>query len=427
MRDAREAAALRPLLYDGSKGVMLQSLGLPSGEASELWNVTHARVVQDVHAAYAAAGADVIQTNTFPGNRVTLGRHGLAERFEELNASGVRLARAAAGPGLWVAASVGPTGEMLEPAGELSFDKAYSLYAEQAAVLEAAGADLVHFETFGDLGELRAAILAARERTALPVIATATFEGGGRTLSGNLPEVCALACEALGAAFVGANCSTGAEGMVPVLTAMGRVASGPLAAKPNAGLPEVVGGRVVYRETPEHFAGFTGEFLDAGVRLIGGCCGTTPEFVREIKRRLTGPPAPPARADGGATRRALVASAFQVEEIAPGLPIGEIGPEETGRGDGAALADIAGELAGAGARCLHIDFGAHADRWDARALAGDLALFVRTPLLLSASSRAFLEQLVRRYPGRPGMVGQPAYGALEVTPAMLAACRRVGR
>lgn len=421
MKDAREAAIGRPLLYDGSKGVMLQRLGLASGEASELWNVTHPDQVRDVHAQYAAAGADVIQTNTFPGNRVTLGRHGLAERFEQLNEAGVRLAREAAGPSRWVAASVGPTGELFEPAGELSFDRAYSLYAEQAEVLARAGADLIHFETFGDLAELRAAILAARERTRLPVIATATFEGGGRTLSGNSPEACAVVCEALGAAFVGANCSTGAEGMVPVLAAMAGVATGPLVAKANAGMPEIVDGSVVYRETAEHFASFTEPFLSAGVRLLGGCCGTTPQFIAEVRRRLDGSTV--GRSVG--VPRPLVASAFQVEEIGPGLPLGEIGPAATASGDSSELADRARELAALGARCLRIDFGGSADRWDPAALAGDLALFVRQPLVLSAASNDFLQALLRRYPGRPAVVAHAGCGALAVEPAALAACRRI--
>ena len=423
MKDAREAAARRPLLYDGSKGVMLQRLGLAGGEASELWNVTHPRQVQEVHAEYAAAGADILQTNTFPGNRITLRRHGLVDRFEELNAAGVRLARAAAGPEQWVAASVGPTGELLEPAGELSFDEAYSLYAEQAAVLAGAGADLIHLETFGDLAELRAAILAVKERTGLPVIATATFEGGGRTFSGNSPEACAVVCEALGVAFVGANCSTGAEGMVPVVAAMARVTAGPLVAKPNAGLPEVVGGQVVYRETAEHFAAFTGDFVAAGARLIGGCCGTTPVFIREMKRRLDAAEAKPRPA----ARRRLLASAFQVEEVGPELVIGEIGSDETADGDGAALADRANELARAGARCVLIDFGPHADRWDPQALAGDLSLFVRVPLVVGASRRDFLDRLLRLYPGRAGVAGEPARGALGIAQSVLASCRRVGR
>ncbi len=422
MKDAREVAIGKPLLYDGSKGVMLQQLGLSGGEASELWNVTHPDEVRGVHARYAAAGSDVIQTNTFPGNRMTLARHGLAERFAELNTAGVRLARDAAGPSRWVAASVGPTGELFEPAGDLSFDRAYELYAEHAAVLAAAGADLIHFETFGDLAELRAAILAARERTGLPVIATATFEGGGRTLSGNSPEACVVVCESVGAAFVGANCSTGAEGMVPVLQAMAGVATGPLVAKANAGMPEIVAGSVVYRETAEHFASFTGQFLAAGVRLLGGCCGTTPEFVAEMRRRLDGavvarrPRAP----------RPLVASAFQVEEIVAGLAVGEIGPDAAASGDSSDLAERARELAQAGARCLRIDFGAHADRWDPGVLAGDLALFVRQPLIFSAGSVEFLQALVRRYPGRAGAAGASVAGAIAVAPQTLAACSRVG-
>ena len=344
MKVARDVALGKPLLYDGSKGVMLQRLGLSGGEASELWNVTHADQVREVHAQYVAAGADVIQTNTFPGNRVTLARHGLAGRCAELNSAGVRLAREAAGPSRWVAASVGPSGGLFEPAGDLTFDSAYDLYAEHAAVLAAAGADLIHFETFGDLAELRAAILAARERTGLPVIATATFEGGGRTLSGNSPEACAVVCESLGAAFVGANCSTGAEGMVPVLEAMARVATGPLVAKANAGMPEIVGGSVVYRESAGHFASFTAPFLAAGVRLLGGCCGTTPEFVAELRRSLDAARvAPPTAAP-----RALIASAFQVEEIAPGLALGSIGRNGAASGDSSELADRARELAEAG-------------------------------------------------------------------------------
>jgi methionine synthase I (cobalamin-dependent) len=424
VEDARAVSLAKPLLYDGSKGVMLQRLGLTGGEASELWNVTHADKVRDVHAQYADAGADLIQTNTFPGNRVTLGKHGLAERFAELNAAGVRLAREAAGAARWVSASVGPTGELMEPAGDLTFDKAFSLYAEHAEVLARAGADLIHFETFGDLAELRAAIIAARERTGLPVIATATFQGGGRTLSGNSPEACAVVCESVGAAFVGANCSTGPQEMVSVVAAMGRAAGGPLVAKPNAGMPEIVDGQVIYRETADHFAGFAGDFLAVGVRLLGGCCGTTPEFIAQIRRRLDAAAAPaalPARQAAG-----TLASAFHTVVLGPELVLGEIKADHGGL-DASGLAERAAELAEAGAAAIYIDFGSEAGRWDPAALAADLALFVRQPLVVSATNEAFLGELLRRYPGRAGVVGKPAWGALVIPSATLASLRRAGR
>jgi methionine synthase I (cobalamin-dependent) len=424
VEDARAASLAKPLLYDGSKGVMLQRLGLTGGEASELWNVTHADKVRDVHAQYADAGADVIQTNTFPGNRVTLGKHGLAERFAELNAAGVRLAREAVRGTRWVSASVGPTGELMEPAGDLTFDKAVALYAEHAEVLARAGAHLIHFETFGDLAELRAAIIAARERTGLPVIATATFQSGGRTLSGNSPEACAVVCESVGAAFVGANCSTGPREMVSVVAAMGLAAGGPLVAKPNAGMPEIVDGSVAYRETAEHFGGFAGDFLAAGVRLLGGCCGTTPEFIREMRRRLDAAAVPDPRAAGRASD--MLASAFHAVALGPELVLGEINADRGGP-DASELTERAAELAEAGATVICIDFGAEAGRWDPSALAADLALYVRQPLVVSAGSEAFLDELLRRYPGRAGVLGKPAWGALAIPPATLASLRRAER
>jgi 5-methyltetrahydrofolate--homocysteine methyltransferase len=402
MRRLSEAAAERPVLYDGSKGSLLQTMGLAAGEASEAWNVERPDAVREVYERYAAAGAEVIQTNTFPGNRLSLAKYGLGDRMVEINREGVALAREVAGRDRWVCASVGPTGEMFAPAGELTFERAYEVFAEQLRAVEDAGADAVNFETFSDIAELRAAVIAARETTRLEVIASATFEAGGRTMSGNPPEAVALVGQCLGAELVGANCSTGPREMVPVIEAMAPVASVPLAAKPNAGFPEIKDGRLVYLETPERFASFANAFLEAGVRLLGGCCGTTPAFVAELRDRMSGLAAPRARPFQGKA----ICSARRLAHVDERLVLARV---EVTDGDADALVDVVAEAEadGAGAVLLRL-----AGRWSVGELAATLGLYAAVPVVFDVEDPDVLRTLLRLYPGRAGVVGSaPESGA----------------
>ena len=435
------------LIYDGSKGAMLQAMGLRGDEASESWNEARPDDVLGVHAGYVAAGSEVIQTNTFPGNRRSLASHGIGGKVGDLNRAGVALARRAADGAALVAASVGPTGGFLEPAGDMTFEGAYADYREQASALSEAGADLINLETFTDLGEMRAAILAARDCCGLPVVASMTFDAGGRTLSGNTPEACAIACQHLGVAMVGANCSGGPESLLGPIRRMRGVSRLPLSVKANAGLPEVVGGKTFFKQTPESFASYADAFLDSGVRLIGGCCGTTPEHIKALATAVDAHPSRKAPFEALPDASAEFVSSpyahlpFTEALKFASLPCGS-GPamKAFAEGDAEALVGWAADLADGSEDCLFLDFGPVAAFGPAEAhgpaapyggmwaLVSSLSLSIRKPVAIRAADAGVFEGFLRYYPGRVAYVleGLPAgqgrvlsaiakrYGALEV-------------
>lgn len=281
----------RILVHDGSKGYMLQKSGLKGGECGEAWNLTKPDAVKAIYRAYLEAGSDVIQTNTFPGNRVELTKYGLGDKTYEINYQGARLAREVADGKAFVCASIGPTGLLFEPSGELTFERAYEIFSEQVRAVADGGADVINFETFTDIAELRAAYFAARENTGLPVICSLAFESNGRTLMGTDPFIAALVLKSIGADLAGTNCSFGPEHMAGIVEKLYEAGGGYLSAKPNAGLPQIVGDKAVYEETPEHFADLAAQFAGYGARLIGGCCGTTPEYIKALKAKLAALPA----------------------------------------------------------------------------------------------------------------------------------------
>lgn len=282
LKDIKE----RVLIFDGSKGVMLQRLGMKGGECPELWNSEHREEVKSIYTLYKNAGADVIQTNTFQGNRKVLEKYSLADRTYELNYEGARLAREVMGRSGYVAASIGPIGKLFEPSGDLTFDEAYEVYKEQVKAVLDGGADIINFETFTDLAEMRAALIAVKDLTDLPVICSMAFESNGKTLMGTDPLTAAIVLKSLGADMIGSNCSFGPEHMLEIVKKMSEAGGILLSAKPNAGLPEVIDGKTVYKESPEKFAQLARRFVENNVRLIGGCCGTTPEFIKAIKENL---------------------------------------------------------------------------------------------------------------------------------------------
>ena len=263
-------------LFDGAFGTMLQQrAGGPVGTVPELWNVERPADVAAIHRAYAEAGADVITANTFGANEFKVGS---AEEAEKLIRAGVRLAKEAA-PEKFVALDIGPSGRLLEPMGSLSFDDAYAAFARQAKAGAAAGADLILVETMADLQELRAAVLAARENTSLPVLCSMTFEENGRTFAGCDPVCYALTASPLADA-IGVNCSLGPDKLLPVVQALLDHTNKPVLVQANAGLPDE---QMNYSVGPEEFAAAYRAFLDAGVRILGGCCGTTPEHIRRLR------------------------------------------------------------------------------------------------------------------------------------------------
>ncbi|MEN1761921.1 homocysteine S-methyltransferase family protein [Anoxynatronum sibiricum] len=276
------------LLGDGAMGTMLGD-ALADVQCPEALNVHMPEKVKAVHEAYVAAGSGMIQTNTFGGNPLKLKAYGLEASLEKINEAAVRLAREAAGEQRLVAGGIGPTGKLLAPMGELSFDDAVACFHEQACVLAAAGCDLFLIETMSDIQEARAAVIGAKKAANLPVICTMTFDANARTLTGSDPEQAATVLEALGVSVLGANCGIGPEVMVEIIRRMRRVTSLPLMAQANAGLPVLREAQTYFEMTPDKMAAFINGMVDAGANVIGGCCGTTPDHLaafRAITRTL---------------------------------------------------------------------------------------------------------------------------------------------
>ncbi len=272
-----------PVLLDGAFGTQLQERGLRSGELSEGWNLSHPDKVQSVAEAYVEAGSQIILTNTFGANRIILEQHGLGERTKEINRIGVERSRCAAGARAHVFGSIGPTGKMLMM-GEVTEDELFTTFEEQAHALKEGGADGLVIETMSDLEEATLAVKAA-VATELPVVACMVFDSGPErvnTMMGVSPEQAAEALNKAGAWAVGANCGQGPEEYRPVCEKLRKATDLPLWMKPNAGLPEIEDDKMVYRVTPEEFAQNACRLFEKGAAFIGGCCGTTPSFIKAL-------------------------------------------------------------------------------------------------------------------------------------------------
>lgn len=272
------------LILDGGMGTVLQQRGLSPGGQPELLNLTDPDLIRSVHRAYIDAGSQVIYTNTFGANRHKLSRTG--HSVAEIVRAAVQIAREAAGDKALVALDIGPLGELLEPMGSLSFEDAYDLFRELAEAGAAAGADLAVIETMTDLYEAKAALLAVKEHTALPTFVTMSFEASGRTFTGCTIPSMARTLEGLGADAIGLNCSLGPDLLAPLLAELCRSVRIPVIAKPNAGLPDPVDGH--YDMGPDAFVEALLPCLDAGVSIFGGCCGTSPEYIRKLSAALAG-------------------------------------------------------------------------------------------------------------------------------------------
>ncbi|MBQ3287785.1 MAG: homocysteine S-methyltransferase family protein [Kiritimatiellae bacterium] len=276
----------RILFLDGGMGTQLQAKGLQPGEVPELWNISRPADVRAVHEAYFAAGADVVYANTFGANPAKY--HGDAP-LADVIAAGIALAREAAanaGGRRFVALDVGPTGRLLKPAGDFEFDAAYDAFAEQVRIGAKAGADLVVVETMGDTYELKAAVLAAKENSTLPILATVAFGEDGKLLTGASVECVAALLEGLRVDALGFNCGFGPDRMLPFVKRLAVATSLPIAVKPNAGLPQVNDGRTVFTVGPEEFARDISALAEAGASIVGGCCGTTPAHIAAVHESL---------------------------------------------------------------------------------------------------------------------------------------------
>ena len=283
-----------PVLCDGAMGTLLYSKGVFINKCYDELNVAQSDLIRNIHQEYLNAGADIIETNTFGGNSFRLARHGLQEKVHSINLQGARLAREAAdafnlkkAASVLVAGSVGPLGIRIEPLGKTSREEARESFRQQIAALLEGGVDLLILETFGYLEELHQAVLAAREvAPQLPVVAQATMDEEGNCLDGASAETFALKVVDWGADVIGCNCSVGPVAMLEAIERIRRVTNHPLAAQPNAGIPRSIEGRNIYLCSPEYMASYARKFVSAGVSLVGGCCGTTPEHIKAMKSAL---------------------------------------------------------------------------------------------------------------------------------------------
>jgi methionine synthase / methylenetetrahydrofolate reductase (NADH) len=285
----------RVLVCDGAMGTMLYSKGVFVNRSFDALNLSQPDLVAEVHQAYIRAGADVIESNTFGANRAKLAGFGLTERLHAINVQGVRIARHAARDEAYVAGAIGPLGVRIEPWGRTGVDEAETFFREQASALLEGGVDLFMLETFRDLNEIGAAIAAVRSLCDLPIVAQMTTEDDGNSLDGTPPETFAPELERRGASLVGVNCSVGPAPMLETIERVAQVTRLKLSALPNAGKPREIEGRTIYLSSPEYMASYARRFIASGVRLVGGCCGTTPEHIRQIRgavRAMAAPPRP---------------------------------------------------------------------------------------------------------------------------------------
>ena len=304
-----DALASRVLVCDGAMGTMLYGKGVFINRCFESLNLSQPGLVSEVHREYLAAGADVIETNTFGASRLKLRAFGLGDQVHAINLAGARLAREAAGDRAYVAGAIGPLGVRIEPWGKTGVDEAREYFREQAAALVEGGVDLLMLETFRDWNEAAAAIDAVRAVCDLPIVAAVTTEDDGNSLDGTPAEQFGPALVARGANVVGVNCSVGPA---PMLETVERLAEAcgdvPLVAQPNAGKPRDIEGRNIYLCSPEYMATYARRFIASGVRLVGGCCGTTPEHIRQIALAVKQLAPDVARPHDGSHRAVTVAT-----------------------------------------------------------------------------------------------------------------------
>ena len=276
----------RVIFLDGATGTNLMKAGMPAGVCPEAWILEHRQVMIDLQSEYAKAGSNIVYAPTFTGNRIKLADYGLADKIQEINTELVKLTKEAVGENVLVAGDITMTGRQLKPIGDLDFEELIDVYKEQIQILEEAGCDVLVVETMMSLQECRAALIAAKEVSDLPVMVTLTFEADGRTLYGSDAMASAITLEALGASAIGANCSTGPDKMEEIIRNMASVTRIPVIAKPNAGLPSVdENGNTEYDMDCDTFCAEMERLVKAGASIIGGCCGTTPAYIKALNEK----------------------------------------------------------------------------------------------------------------------------------------------
>lgn len=403
MKDIRQAIKNGRLYFDGGFGTVLQSMGLGAGERPESWNILHPEKVVSVHKAYVDAGSNIITTNTFGINRDKY------ENYEELISSAVRCAREAAEErDTYIAFDIGPTGRMLEPIGDMSFDEAVDLFAANVRAAVSLGVDLILIETMNDSYETKAAVLAAKENCDLPIFVTNVYDKSGKLMTGADPLSMIAMLEGMGVSAIGMNCSFGPDVMLEIIDSFTENTSLPIITNPNAGLPQVADGKTVYNISADEFADYMEKLAKKGVSILGGCCGTTPEYIRETVKRTKDIPLPSRKA----AKKTLVSSYTHAVQLgdAPVL-IGErINPtgkarlkDALRRADMSYLLGEAIKQSEAGVQILDVNVGLPEINEKEMMCAAVKAIqaVTDTPLQIDSSSPTVLEGAMRVYNGKP--------------------------
>lgn len=400
------------IVLDGATGTNLQNAGMPVGVCPEAWILEHPEVLIELQRAYIRSGSNIIYAPTFSGNRIKLAEYGVETDLERMNTRLVALSKAAVakeGNRGYVAGDLTMTGQMLYPMGTMQFEELVEIYKEQAACLVNAGVDLFVVETMMSLAETRAAVIAIQEVCDLPIAASLTFAENGTTLYGTDPKTAVITLQSLGVDLVGVNCSTGPDKMLPIIREMKAYANIPLMAKPNAGMPELVKKKTVYRMTPETFAAEGRRLVEAGVNVIGGCCGTTPAHIAALSRQVKTMDIP----EVNETKRRVLCSERQTVELdinGPFMVVGErINPTgkkklqaELREGCLDTVLTMAEEQEQAGAAVLDINMGMNGidEKEMLIKVLYEVGSLVNLPLCIDSSHVDIIEAALRVYPGR---------------------------
>lgn len=408
-KEFREYLNKGAIVLDGATGTNLMAAGMPIGVCPEAWVMEHQDVLYDLQSAYVKAGTNIVYAPTFTGNRIKLEEYGLEDRIEEINTELVRLSKRAVDGKALVAGDMTMTGKQLFPLGDLMFEELVDVYKEQASILDNAGADLFVVETMMSLQECRAAVIAIKEVSDLPIMVTLSYNEDGRTLFGTPPETAVVVLQSLGVDAIGINCSTGPMEMVELVEKMAQYSTVPILAKPNAGLPELEDDKTVYKMTPQEFADAAVALVNAGASIVGGCCGTTPEHIKALSNAVRGLP---IRKPLERHRRILASERKNVEIDLDGsfIVVGErINPTgkkklqaELKEGKLDLVRQMAMEQEENGAKILDINMGMNGidEKEMMKSVIYEVSSTVDCPLCIDSSHVDVIEEALKIYPGR---------------------------
>jgi 5-methyltetrahydrofolate--homocysteine methyltransferase len=398
------------VLLDGATGSNLLKRGMPAGVCPEQWILEHPEVLQGLQQEFVQAGSDIVYAPTFTANRIKLAEYGLQDNIAQMNKELVRISKEAVNGKAYVAGDITMTGEQLAPMGTLDFEELVDVYKEQIGFLAEAGVDLLVVETMLSLQECRAALLAAKETCDLPVMVTLTFNEDGKTLFGTEPSATAVVLSSLGAAAIGVNCSAGPDKMIPIIQEMAQYTDVPLIAKPNAGMPELQpDGTTEYNMSADEFVMHTKELIAAGAEIVGGCCGSTPEFIEKLYQ-YTKTYVKPEKKEKNLRVLSSERRALKIDLDGKFLIVGErINPTgkkalqaELREGNYTRVLDFAREQEECGASILDINVGMSGidEKKTMLDVIEEVSMATKLPLAIDSSHVDVIEAALRRYPGR---------------------------